>query len=64
MDLLDVNLLVSLARPNHVHHRAASSWCRGRVNDRWARTPITESGFVRISANRAAIPTAVTPQRH
>jgi uncharacterized protein len=61
MDLLDVNLLVSLAWPNHVHHRAASSWFRGRANDRWATTPVTESGFVRISANRAAIPTAVTP---
>jgi toxin-antitoxin system PIN domain toxin len=60
--LLDVNLLVSLAWPNHVHHAAARRWfdkqCKGR---RWATTPVTEAGFVRVSSNRAAIPTAVTP---
>jgi toxin-antitoxin system PIN domain toxin len=61
MDLLDVNLLLGLAWPNHVHHRAAQNWFRGRANDRWATTPVTESGFVRVSANRSAIPTAVTP---
>ena len=60
--LLDVNVLVSLAWPNHVHHRAARRWfdkqCRGRS---WATTPVSEAGFVRVSSNRAAIPTAVTP---
>ena len=60
--LLDVNLLVSLAWPNHVHHAAARRWfdkqCRGKT---WATTPVTEAGFVRVSSNRAAIPTAVTP---
>lgn len=60
--LLDVNVLVSLAWPNHVHHGAARRWfdkqCRGR---RWATTPVTQAGFVRVSSNRAAIPTAVTP---
>lgn len=61
MDLLDVNLLLGLAWPNHVHHRAAQTWFRGRANDRWATTPVTETGFVRVSANRSAIPTAVTP---
>lgn len=62
IDLLDVNVLVSLAWPNHVHHAAASTWFRGRKRDRaWATTPITECGFVRVSSNRSAIPTAVTP---
>lgn len=60
-DLLDVNLLISLAWPNHVHHHAAQHWFRDRVPQAWATTPITESGFVRISSNRSAIPTAVTP---
>lgn len=59
--LLDVNLLVSLAWPNYVHHAASRSWLRGRGPDAWATTPVTESGFVRISSNRSAIPTAVTP---
>lgn len=60
-DLLDVNLLVSLAWPNHVHHLSAHAWFRGRQQRRWATTPVTESGFVRVSSNRSAIPTAVSP---
>jgi uncharacterized protein len=60
-DLLDVNLLISLAWPNHVHHQAAQHWFRDRAREPWATTPITESGFVRVSSNRSAIPTAVTP---
>ncbi|HZT67193.1 MAG TPA: TA system VapC family ribonuclease toxin [Acidimicrobiales bacterium] len=60
-DLLDVNLLVALAWPNHVHHRRARTWFRGRGERPWATTPVTESGFVRVSSNPAAIPTAVTP---
>jgi toxin-antitoxin system PIN domain toxin len=60
-DLLDVNLLVSLAWPNHVHHAAAMRWFRRERRREWATTPITESGFVRVSSNRSAIPSAVTP---
>lgn len=59
--LLDVNLLVSLAWPNHVHHSIAQAWFQERGSDRWATTPVTEAGFVRVSSNRSAIPTAVTP---
>jgi toxin-antitoxin system PIN domain toxin len=59
-DLLDVNLMVSLAWPNHVHHAVAMRWFRSRGGP-WATTPVTESGFVRVSSNRSAIPTAVTP---
>jgi toxin-antitoxin system PIN domain toxin len=61
MDLLDVNLLVSLAWPNHVHHGQALAWFGGRAGRPWATTPITEAGFVRVSSNVAAIPAAVTP---
>lgn len=60
-DLLDVNMLISLAWPNHVHHEAAQHWFRARSPQAWATTPVTESGFVRVSSNRSAIPTAVTP---
>jgi hypothetical protein len=48
--LLDVNLLVALTWPDHVLHGAAqrwfSSWSAG-----WATSPITESGFLRVSLN-------------
>lgn len=60
-DLLDVNVLISLAWPNHVHHQAAQKWFRARSPQPWATTPVTESGFVRVSSNKSAIPTAVTP---
>lgn len=59
--LLDVNVLVALAWPNHVHHRAARAWFRTSGKDAWATTPVTESGFVRVSSNAAAIPGAVRP---
>lgn len=60
-DLLDVNVLVSLAWPNHVHHAAAQRWFRSRRSPDWATTAFTECGFVRVSSNRSAIPSAVTP---
>lgn len=59
--MLDVNVLVALAWPNHVHHGTAHEWFRRRGPEPWATTPVTESGFVRVSSNRAALPTAVAP---
>lgn len=59
--LFDVNLLVSLAWPNHVHHEAAHRWFRARRRQAWATTPVTECGFVRVSSNRSAIATAAAP---
>ena len=61
IDLLDVNLLVSLAWPNHVHHVQALTWFRRRGSEPWATTPFTEAGFVRVSSNVSAVPAAVTP---
>lgn len=59
--LLDVNVLVALGWPNHVHHQAARDWFSDHHEQGWATTPITESGFVRVSSSRAAMPTATTP---
>lgn len=59
--LLDVNVLVALAWPNHVGHEAAVSWFRGVSAAGWATTPVTETGFVRVSSNRRALTTATTP---
>ena len=58
--LLDVNTLVALAWPNHVHHAAAVTWFRSHSKRGWATSPITESGFVRVSSNRKVIPSAST----
>lgn len=60
--LLDVNVLVALAWPNHVHHAAAMAWFDETGHKRFATCPVTQSGFVRISSNRRAIPLARTPR--
>lgn len=49
--LPDVNVLVALAWPNHVHHRAARSWFAVNRDLGWRTCPITQIGFVRLSAN-------------
>jgi len=59
--LLDVNVLVALAWPNHVHHAAAVGWFTENHSRGWATCPITESGFIRVSSNRRVIPDARTP---
>jgi len=60
--LLDINVLIALAWPNHVHHTAATAWFGARPStDRWATTPLTEVGFVRVSSNRLVVATAVPP---
>jgi toxin-antitoxin system PIN domain toxin len=59
--LLDINVLIALAWPNHVHHREAQIWFEKRGASRFRTCPITQSGFVRISSNPAFSPQAVTP---
>src|SRR3954462_7831310 len=61
ISLLDVNLLVALAWPNHVHHRAALAWFKRNQEAGWATSPLTESGFVRVSSNKTIIPDARSP---
>lgn len=59
--LLDVNVLVALAWPNHVHHGAAGAWFARHRDAGWATCPLTESSFVRVSANPAISAGTVTP---
>ncbi len=56
--LLDVNVLIALAWPNHLHHARAQVWWAGV--ERWATTPVTESAFVRLSVNPAVVGRGVT----
>ncbi|MXZ69890.1 MAG: PIN domain-containing protein [Acidobacteria bacterium] len=61
IQLLDVNVLIALAWPNHVHHGAARSWfARWRATG-WATCAMTEAGFVRVSCNPSAVKQSVTP---
>lgn len=56
--LLDVNVLIALAWPSHIHHQRARTWWSSI--DQWATTPITESAFVRLAANRAVVGTSIS----
>ena len=58
--LLDVNVLIALTWPHHVHHNAAKSWFAGVRGDGWATCPLTEAGFVRVSCNPSAVKQSVT----
>ena len=59
--LLDVNVLVALAWPNHVNHTAALDWFEEVGRAGCATCPVTQSGFVRVSSNKRAIPDTRSP---
>jgi toxin-antitoxin system PIN domain toxin len=60
MLLPDVNVLVALVWERHIHHAAARRWYAGLAGSRWATCSVTQTGFVRVSANPAAVVDAVS----
>ncbi len=46
--LLDVNVLIALGDPFHVHHDRVQEWFHRERGRAWATCPITENGFLRI----------------
>src|SRR6266550_3370194 len=48
--LFDVNVLLALAWPTHMHHDAVHRWLAASRHDAWSTCPMTQAGFVRISA--------------
>lgn len=58
--LLDLNVLLAIAWPNHQFHAAV----RRRLEpstDRWATCALTQLGFIRLSSNQAAVGSPATP---
>lgn len=51
MYLLDINILIAMADPDHEHHGKAESFFLANHQRGWATCPITENGFVRIISN-------------
>jgi toxin-antitoxin system PIN domain toxin len=49
--LLDVNVLVALFNPDHVHHETAHDWFESARANGWATCAVTEQGLLRILAN-------------
>jgi toxin-antitoxin system PIN domain toxin len=60
--LLDVNVLIALACPNHIHHSLALRWFRDNQGQGWATCPVTQAGFIRVSSNHRVIEEAPSPQ--
>jgi toxin-antitoxin system PIN domain toxin len=46
--LADVNVLVALVNPDHIHHDSAHDWLRGLGKEAWATCPISVNGCLRI----------------
>jgi toxin-antitoxin system PIN domain toxin len=55
--LLDVNVLIALMDPLHIHHEAAHAWYASLEGTGWATCATTENSVVRILSN-PAYPTA------
>jgi len=61
VSLLDVNVLVALFDPDHVHHDPAHDWFADSRVEGWATCPLTENGLVRILSNPAYGSTSERP---
>ncbi|MGH9493898.1 MAG: TA system VapC family ribonuclease toxin [Candidatus Sulfotelmatobacter sp.] len=59
--LVDVNLLVAFAWPEHEFHETAQRWLGKAKSRGWATCPMVEAGFVRILSNPAFSNWVVTP---
>src|SRR5437016_4889027 len=51
--LLDVNVLIALFDPEHIHHEIAHDWFAENHRLGWATCPLTENGFLRVLGNPA-----------
>lgn len=59
--LLDANVLIALAWPNHPHHGRAHAWFKREQIRGWGTCLITQLAFIRVSSN-PAVPHHVSPQ--
>jgi toxin-antitoxin system PIN domain toxin len=57
--LADVNVLLALLWPRHVHHAAAQAWFASQGHRGWATNPITQLGVIRLLTNPAVTKDAV-----
>lgn len=60
--LFDVNMLLSLAWPNHLHHQAAHDWFSRNASGGWATCLFTQVGFLRLSLNPTIVGVSIDCQ--
>jgi toxin-antitoxin system PIN domain toxin len=49
--LLDVNVVIALVDPLHVHHERAHRWFASRSGTTWCTSPVVQNGALRILAH-------------
>ena len=59
--LLDANVLIALAWPEHIAHDRARRWFSHHAHRGWATCPMTQAALVRILSNPGFSPHALTP---
>jgi toxin-antitoxin system PIN domain toxin len=59
--LLDVNVLVALFFPDHVHHDLAHDWFADHRHQGWATCPLTENGLIRVACQQPSDEPLVRP---
>lgn len=62
MYLLDVNVLIAVLDPEHIHHRASRNFFTEAQSEGWATCPLTENGFIRICGQYAYSEGKFTPE--
>lgn len=60
--LLDANVLIALAWPEHVSHEKVGRWFARHSVGGWATCPFTQAAFVRVLSNPAFSVAALTPE--
>ncbi len=61
MYLLDANVLIAMAWPNHPFHAHARTWFVQHARTGWATCGLTETAFIRLSANPRVVGQACRP---
>jgi toxin-antitoxin system PIN domain toxin len=61
--LVDVNVLLALAWPNHPFHRRALAWFDRLGKVPWATCTVTELGFIRLSSDPRFTGHSFTPSQ-
>jgi uncharacterized protein len=61
--LLDLNTLIALAEPDHEFHKPAARWFQAEGKENWGVCPLTEAGFIRITAHPKYRPATRTVQQ-
>ena len=60
--LFDVNVLIVLFDPGHVHHDRAHVWWEQNRASGWASCPLTQNGFVRVMSQPGYPNSVATPE--